>query len=85
MKTVMSRLRSLMADNTHNFFAISLLFAIAVMLRAISAGFEYLPILDDSIQYINFQRYGDFWGIIETQGLFSSRPLAALIDLFLVG
>ncbi|MBQ8250101.1 MAG: hypothetical protein IJY93_09545 [Clostridia bacterium] len=85
MKNVISRLRLLKADDSRNFLAISLLFALAVVIRAISSGFEYLPILDDSIQYINYQLNGDSLGIIKAQGLFSSRPLAAVVDLFFVG
>ncbi len=72
-------------EDKRGFFLISLLFAAAVIIRAVSAGFEYLPILDDSIQYINYQSAGNLFGIIKEQGLFASRPLAAVIDLFFVG
>ncbi|MBE6611776.1 MAG: hypothetical protein E7632_04740 [Ruminococcaceae bacterium] len=41
--------------------------------------------LDDSIQYINYQRSEDFAALIEGQGLFASRPLAAIMDLFVIG
>ncbi len=77
--------RFFLSEDKHRFFLISLLFAMAVIIRALSAGFEYLPILDDSIQYINYQKAGNLFALIEEQGLFSSRPLAAVIDLFFVG
>ncbi len=77
--------RFISAKDKHRFLIISLLFAAAVMIRAVSAGAEYLPILDDSIQYINYQASGDLFGIIREQGLFASRPLAGVIDLFFVG
>lgn len=67
------------------FWLIAALFMAAVTLRALSAGFSYLPILDDSIQYINFQNSTSFWKLILQEGLFASRPMAAITDLFFVG
>ena len=67
------------------FWLIALLFMAAVTLRALAAGFSYLPILDDSIQYINFQNSTSFWKLILQEGLFASRPMAAVTDLFFVG
>lgn len=63
----------------------ALLFSAALMLRALAAGFVYEPILDDSIQYINYPSASDYGALIRQEGLFSSRPLAALTDLFFVG
>lgn len=82
----MSKLRQCLtcAVDRHRFVLISALFAAALMLRALSAG-EYLPILDDSIQYISFPRSLDYMLLIKNGGLFASRPLAILIDLFFVG
>ena len=77
--------RFISEKDKHRFLIISLLFAAAVMVRAISAGAEYLPILDDSIQYITYPSSDDLFGIIKEQGLFASRPLAGIIDLFFVG
>lgn len=67
------------------FLIIFLIFASALVLRSLAAGLTYYPVLDDSIQYINFQRSTDFWKLIKTEGLFASRPLAILVDLFFVG
>ena len=54
------------------FWLIAALFMAAVTLRALAAGFSYLPILDDSIQYINFQNSTSFWKLILQEGLFAS-------------
>lgn len=62
----------------------ALILAAALVIRAVSAG-EYLPILDDSIQYINFPRSVDYLELIRSNGLFATRPLAILTDLFFVG
>lgn len=63
----------------------ALIFAAALALRALAAGFVYEPILDDSIQYINYPTAQDYGALIRQEGLFASRPLAALMDLYVVG
>ncbi len=83
MNQIVSRFINL--KNRQRFILITLLFALAVMIRALSAGTEYLPILDDSIQYITYPSVSDYFALIKVQGLFSSRPLAAIIDLFVIG
>ena len=64
---------------------IALLFLGAMLLRALAAGTSYLPILDDSIQYISYPTSQDYGALIRQEGLFASRPLAAIMDLFVVG
>jgi len=64
---------------------LALFFAAAMLLRALAAGFTYYPILDDSIQFISYPTSLDYWRLIEENGLFASRPLAILTDLFFVG
>lgn len=63
----------------------ALLFSAALCLRALAAGFVYEPILDDSIQYISYPSAPDYGALIRQEGLFASRPLAALTDLYFVG
>lgn len=63
----------------------ALIFMAAMLLRALAAGVEYLPILDDSIQYINYPSSNDYGALIMQEGLFASRPLAAIMDLYVVG
>lgn len=67
------------------FIQTALLFAAALMLRACAAGFTYKPILDDTIQYLLYPTSNSYWQLIMQEGLFASRPLAILADLFLVG
>ena len=62
-----------------------LLITLACVLRSCAAGFSYMPILDDSIQLINFQRSLSFSRLIEQEGLLASRPLAGLSDLYFTG
>lgn len=69
----------------HRFALIFLIFGAALILRSLAGGLTYYPIVDDSIQYINFQKSNDFSALIKTEGLFASRPLAVLVDLFVVG
>ncbi|MBQ8509099.1 MAG: hypothetical protein IJ493_04245 [Clostridia bacterium] len=83
MSRFLSRIMTVKERN--RFLLISLLFAAALIIRALSAGAEYLPVLDDSIQYINYPRSPDYAGLIESEGLFASRPLAAIMDLYVVG
>ena len=66
-------------------FTTGALCALALMLRACFGGIRYLPILDDSIQYINYPTSLSFSGLIAKEGLFASRPLAGIIDLFVIG
>lgn len=69
-----------------NKFALTaLLFMFAVMLRSCFCGISYEPILDDSIQYISYPSSQNYGTLIAQEGLFASRPLAVLIDLFFVG
>ena len=75
----------LSADDKHRFLLIARVFGAALILRTLSAGTAYYPLLDDSIQLINFQRSTDFGQLIENLGLFASRPLAALTDLYFTG
>ena len=62
-----------------------LLITFACLLRSCAAGFSYLPLLDDSIQLINFQRSLSFPRLIEQEGLLASRPLAGLSDIYFTG
>lgn len=73
------------ADYRHRFLLIALIFGVLLIVRTISAGGVYYPLLDDSIQLINFQRSQNFAKLIEAIGLFASRPLAGLTDLYFTG
>lgn len=81
MQAIQSRIRG----RRFTQYALFAVIAAALILRAVSSGFEYLPILDDSIQYINYPKAPDYGELIEVEGLFASRPLAAIMDLFVVG
>ncbi|MBE6658503.1 MAG: hypothetical protein E7604_08685 [Ruminococcaceae bacterium] len=72
-------------DYKYRFCLIALVFSAALILRTLSAGGVYYPLLDDSIQLINFQRSLNFAKLIESIGLFASRPLAGLTDLYFTG
>ncbi len=65
------------------FLPAAILFALVMILRACFSGISYEPILDDSIQYVSYGNADPFLLIAE-EGLFSSRPLAAIVDLFLL-
>ena len=73
------------ADARYIFFVTAVLCVAALVLRASFGGLWYRPILDDSIQYINYPSSSDYGALIEQEGLFASRPLAAVMDLFVVG
>ena len=74
-----------MTSSRKHFGAVFAVLSAALVLRALAAGVTYYPVVDDSIQYINFQRTDSFLSLIKTEGLFASRPLAVLTDLFFVG
>ena len=59
--------------------------AAAMMLRACFCGVSYTPILDDTVQYLNYPRSLNYAALIEREGLLASRPLAGLSDLYLTG
>ena len=65
--------------------ACAVLFILALLLRASFGGIGYEPILDDTVQYILYPTSVDYGALIAREGMFSSRPLAALMDLFVVG
>lgn len=56
------------------------------LVRCCPFGFEYFPVIDDWIQYVAYQSVPDLfdrWFI--GAGLYYTRPLAALMDLFVWG
>ena len=56
------------------------------LVRCCRFGFEYFPVIDDWIQYVAYQSAPDLfnrWFI--GAGLYYTRPLAALMDLFVWG
>lgn len=82
----MFRLHSLYSSTgTRRTLACAVLFILALLLRASFGGIGYEPILDDTVQYILYPTSVDYGALIAREGMFSSRPLAALMDLFIVG
>ncbi len=80
-----ARLTETGADARKVFLLTAAFCAAALVLRALFGGLWYGPILDDSIQYINYPSSADYGALIEQEGLFASRPLAALMDLYVIG
>ncbi|MCH5185103.1 MAG: hypothetical protein J1F64_03160 [Oscillospiraceae bacterium] len=67
----------------HKRQCVYLLLVFAVnLVKFISAGAEYLPLQDDFIQYWAYGKRGIDY-LFYTVGLFSSRPFAGLLDIFL--
>lgn len=56
-----------------------------IALRFLYFGFQYFPQLDDYIQYGNYPTSIDYLLLIQEAGLFASRPLAGISDIFLWG
>ena len=82
----MFRLHSFYSSTgTRRTLACAVLFILALLLRASFGGIGYEPILDDTVQYILYPTSVDYGALIAREGMFSSRPLAALMDLFVVG
>ncbi|MBQ7334218.1 MAG: hypothetical protein IJW95_01975, partial [Clostridia bacterium] len=82
----MFRLHSLYSSTgTRRTLACAVLFVLALLLRASFGGIGYEPILDDTVQYILYPTSVDYGALIAREGMFSSRPLAALMDLLVVG
>ena len=82
----MFRLHSLYSSTgTRRTLACAVLFILALLLRASFGGIGYEPILDDTVQYILYPTSVDYGALIAREGMFSSRPLAALMDLLVVG
>lgn len=82
----MFRLHSVSGSTgTRRILACAVLFILALLLRASFGGIGYEPILDDTVQYILYPTSVDYGALIAREGMFSSRPLAALMDLFVVG
>ena len=73
------------STGTRRTLACAVLFVLALLLRASFGGIYYEPILDDTVQYILYPTSVDYGALIAREGMFSSRPLAALTDLFVVG
>ena len=73
------------STGTRRPLACAVLFILALLLRASFGGIGYEPILDDTVQYILYPTSVDYGALIAREGMFSSRPLAALMDLFVVG
>ncbi len=73
------------STGTRRTLACAVLFILALLLRASFGGIGYEPILDDTVQYILYPTSVDYGALIAREGMFSSRPLAALMDLFVVG
>ena len=73
------------STGTKRTLACAVLFILALLLRASFGGIGYEPILDDTVQYILYPTSVDYGALIAREGMFSSRPLAALMDLFVVG
>ena len=73
------------STGTRRTLACAVLFVLALLLRASFGGLGYEPILDDTVQYILYPTSVDYGALIAREGMFSSRPLAALMDLLVVG
>ena len=73
------------STGTRRPLACAVLFILALLLRASFGGIGYEPILDDTVQYILYPTSVDYGALIAREGMFSSRPLAALMDLLVVG
>jgi hypothetical protein len=73
------------STGTRRTLACAVLFVLALLLRASFGGIYYEPILDDTVQYILYPTSVDYGALIAREGMFSSRPLAALTDLFVMG
>ena len=73
------------STGTRRTLACAVLFILALLLRASFGGIGYEPILDDTVQYILYPTSVDYGALIAREGMFSSRPLAALMDLLVVG
>lgn len=56
-----------------------------IALRFLYYGFQYFPQLDDYIQYGLYPNAVDYSLLIRNAGLFSSRPMAGISDIFLWG
>lgn len=67
---------------SHSDMCLFLCVAIMVFLRFVFCGFSYAYQGDDYIQYHNYATSDDYLRLIREQGLFSSRPLAIILDLF---
>ncbi len=82
----MFRLHSMHSSTgTRRTLACAVLFILALLLRASFGGVYYEPILDDTVQYLLYPTSRDYGALIAQEGLFASRPLAAVMDLFVVG
>ena len=66
---------------SHSDMCLFLCVAIMVFLRFVFCGFSYAYQGDDYIQYHNYATSDDYLRLIREQGLFSSRPLAIILDL----
>ncbi len=53
-----------------------------IFLRFVFCGFSYAYQGDDYIQYHNYPSSQSYIGLIQQEGLFSSRPLAIILDLY---
>lgn len=53
-----------------------------IVWRYLSCGIAYCWQHDDYIQYINYPSVSDYGALIRSEGLFSSRPLAVICDLW---
>lgn len=73
------------STGTRRTLACAVLFILALLLRASFGGIYYEPILDDTVQYILYPTSVDYGALIAREGMLSSRPLASLMDLFVVG
>ena len=67
---------------SHSDVCLFLCVAIMIFMRFVFCGFSYAPQGDDYIQYHNYATSVDYMRLIREQGLFSSRPLAIILDLF---
>jgi len=54
----------------------------AIVIRYLSCGITYCWQHDDYIQYINYPSSADYGALLKSEGLLSSRPLAAICDLY---
>lgn len=77
-------MRSFFQKNRRDVLCFGALFAV-LLLRICWFGFSYYPQLDDYIHYRNYPAGTDFVQHCIKNGLFASRPLAALMDLVFWG
>ncbi len=78
----MKKIKDIITNNKKDILAFGVIFA-ALILRISYFGFKYYPQLDDYIQYFNFPTSENYIQLILQEGLFASRPLAALCDLYI--